>query len=217
MVGTLGVVGAALASGRQGVVIWVASMAVLLWVCRRRWLMFLVAPTLIGVLVTYRDLIGAVLTRGQASVTMASWSGRLDYWAAAIEVWKQHPWLGYGFGVGGRFVALRSINSDSVSSLHSGYMEALTGVGILGLIPLGVAVAVVAGWAVRSLRAAREVPMAILLVPLLLRTLVSGGFGAWVNAELLLFATLVVAAGESRRRERSAPLQSEKLSLKHPA
>jgi len=198
--GVLGAICAALASGRQGAVIWIASMAVLLWVCKRRWFLILVAPTAVALAVAYRDVLLAVLSRGQASVTLATWSGRLEFWDAALEVWEQHPWLGYGFGAGGRFVALESIGEDAVGSLHSGYMEALTGVGIVGVVPLGLAIALMVVWAIRCLRARRLVSMAILVIPLLIRTFVSTGFGGWLNGEFLIFAALVLVAREHRRR-----------------
>ncbi len=94
-------------------------------------------------------------------------------------------------------------------------MEALTGVGLIGVIPLGVAIVLVVVWAVRSLRAGQQVPLAILMIPLLLRTLVSQGFGAWLNGEFLVFAALVVAADEARRtrgRRRSAPIEPGELA-----
>jgi O-antigen ligase len=210
VLGGAGALGVVLASGRQGVVIWLASMAVLLWVCRRRLFVLLVGPVAVGLVVAYRDVIAAALARGQASVTLATWSGRFDFWEAALSVWRQHPWLGYGFGVGGRFVALESIGRSDISSLHSGYMEALTGVGLFGLIPLGVATGLVIVWAIQSLRAGREIPAAILVIPLLLRTLVSDGFGAWVNAELLVFAALVLMADDQRR-----PTQTRRRSGTH--
>lgn len=202
VLGGTGALGVVLASGRQGVVIWLVAMAILLWVSRRRLFVLLLGPVAIGLIVAYRDVIAAALSRGQASASLASWSGRLDFWDAALEVWRQHPWLGYGFGVGGRFVALESIGRSDISSLHSGYMEALTGVGLIGVLPLGVATALVIAWGVRSLRAGREIPTAILVIPLLLRTLVSDGFGAWINAEFMVFGALVLTAGEQRRLRR---------------
>lgn len=209
LVGALGVV---LASGRQGVVMWMTSMAVLLWVLRRRLLVLLIAPATIGVVLAYSDVILTALVRGQPSVTLDTWSGRLTFWQAAVGAWAQHPWLGHGFGVGGRFVALRSIGSDEIPSLHSGYMEALTGLGVIGVVPLLAAVALVAVWALRSYRDRRDVPMAILLIPLLLRTLVSNGFGAWLNPEFLILAALALAADEARRRGRT-PESSDLLQF----
>jgi O-antigen ligase len=202
----LGVLGVLLASGRQGVVMWVAAMAVLLLVCRRRWFVLLLAPTAIAVGVIYRDAILAALSRGQQSVTLVTWSGRLNFWRAALDVWSQHPWLGYGFGAGGRFVALKSIGSDASGSLHSGYLEALTGVGALGVIPLAVALVLVTVWAVRALRERRQVPLAILLIPLLLRTFVSEGFAAWLDTEFLIFAALTLTADAERKTVRTARL-----------
>lgn len=187
IVGTLAVV---LSSGRQGVAIWLASSAVLLWIYRRTLLLILVAPMTALVLWLNWDSLWETLTRSQAQVNVTTWSGRFTMWDAALEALTEHPWTGFGFGAGGRWVALERIGADTISSLHNGYLEALLGVGLLGtLVLLAVAVRVTV-WSVQSMRRRSLVPVAILIVPLLLRTFVSLGFGGWVNTELVLFACL---------------------------
>lgn len=187
IIGTLAVV---LSSGRQGVAIWLASSAVLLWIYRRTLLLILVAPMTALVLWLNWDSLWETLTRSQAQVNVTTWSGRFTMWDAALEALTEHPWTGFGFGAGGRWVALERIGADTISSLHNGYLEALLGVGLLGtLVLLAVAVRVTV-WSVQSMRRRSLVPVAILIVPLLLRTFVSLGFGGWVNTELVLFACL---------------------------
>jgi O-antigen ligase len=188
----IGTVTVALSSGRQGLVIWLVSVILVLWVHRRRLFLTLIGPASAILVALNWDSIWASVQRGQAAGSLATWSGRLTYWASAIEVWQDHPWTGYGFGAGGRFVALDALGLD-VSSLHSGYFEALTGVGLLGLIPLLYAVFRTSWWAGRELLANRSIP-AIAMVPLLLHTLVSLGFGAWLRADFLILAFLAVLA-----------------------
>ena len=192
-------VGLILASGRQGVVIWIAAVAILLWVHRRRLFLMLLGPSVAGLGVVYWDVLAEIFVRGSAGNT-ANLSGRLIWWQAALEPWAQHPWTGYGFGAGGRFVALASIGRVSTSSLHSGYMEALVGVGLLGLIPLAYAVWRAALWSLRALRARALTPFAILIVPLALHTSASLGFGAWLTADFLLFGMVVAMADVFRAR-----------------
>lgn len=199
----LGTVAVILASGRQGLAMWVAVVAVLLWVLRRRWLLVLVPLGLVLALTQWTALSASVweiVARDQNPDTMVTWSGRFDYWDAAFGAWLEHPWTGYGFGVGGRFVALEGIGEDAVSSLHSGYMEALVGLGVLGVVPLVLAVVRTAAWCGRRLRA--EAPYAILIVPLLLHTLVSLGFAGWLTADFVIFALLAAIADVGRRRRK---------------
>jgi O-antigen ligase len=206
-VGTTAVV---LSSGRQGVVIWLVAIIAVLWTMRRKLFVFLIAPLSAAIVILNWDPIWTAVQRGQSAASLATWSGRLTWWSAAIEVWKVHPWTGYGFGVGGRFATL----GGSIS-LHSGYFEALTGVGLLGVIPLAVALLRVITWAARRLLAGEAVREAILVVPLVLHTLVSLGFGAWLQADFFLFAFLVIlvdaAAGDRKKGVGATSLQSGSL------
>jgi len=185
----IGTVGMLLAAGRQGLVIWLASAAVVLFFHRRRLFLALIAPLTAIVAVVNWDALLELFQRGQSESTFSSLSGRLVWWSAAIDAWKVHPWTGYGFGTGGRFVALHDIGVSS-SSLHSGYFEALVGVGLLGVIPMFLAIVLVTRWALRSLRSGSYPMEAILIVPLLLHTSISLGFGAWLVADVLLFIFL---------------------------
>ncbi len=204
-IGLLGTVAMLLASGRQGLVIWVVAIAVLLWSRRRRWFLGFVPAAVLLALTQWNAIwasIWEIAARDQQVGTLATWSGRLTYWDAAVQSWLDHPWTGYGFGVGGRFVALRGIGEDSVSSLHSGYMEALVGLGLLGVVPLAFAVVRTTAWCLRRLGNAAETPYAILIVPLLLHSLVSLGLAGWLTADFIIFACLA-AMGDTERRDRT--------------
>ncbi|MGH8875014.1 MAG: O-antigen ligase family protein, partial [Acidimicrobiia bacterium] len=166
----LGTVGTILASGRQGVVIWVAGVAVLLWVHRRWLLAALLGPAAVGLVVANWETLWQVLTRARPA-NVATLSGRLVYWSSALDVWAEHPWSGFGFGAGGRFVALSAIDQGNVSSLHSGYMEALVGVGLVGCLPLAYAIWRAGKWSYRQLRRRDlNTRFAVVIVPLLLHT-----------------------------------------------
>lgn len=197
-----GMMGTILSSGRQGVVIWLVSALVLLFVHRRTLLFVGVVPLTVFVLVSYGDTIWTALLRNRPT-TFASLTGRTHWWSAAVDAWIVHPWTGYGYGVGGRFVALESIGRGTTSNIHSGYFEALVGVGILGMLPLLYAVFKAGWWSVRALFRRFETHIAILVLSLALRTGVAQGFGAWLNFEFLLFAFLVVLADRSWIESRS--------------
>jgi O-antigen ligase len=196
VVSILGTIAVVLSSGRQGVAIWLASMAVVLWFQRRRLFLLGIGPAALALIITYWSEISRAILRNQSVHLFTSLSGRVGYWQAAVASWSEHPWLGYGFGVGGRFVALLSIGNDQVSSLHSGYMEALVGVGLLGIVPLLIAALSAIVWCIKSLTRSTHVAEAALLLPILLRTGVSIGFGAWMNSVWLVFASLAILGGQ---------------------
>jgi len=197
IVGTLSML---FASGRQGLVIWLAAVAVLLWIHRRRLFIVVIAPLTALVLVANWEVLWDAITRNQSSETLATLSSRLIWWGAAIEAWKSHPFTGYGYGVGGRFVALRGLSNTA--SVHSGYLEALVGLGLIGTLLLMIVLTRVALWAVPRLRQGLDTTAPILVIPLLLHTGVSLGFAGWLNADFLLFAFLALSSDLAFRERR---------------
>jgi O-antigen ligase len=189
--------GIVLASGRQGVVIWLVVTLILLARYRRTFLVTVVAPTVVVVLVAAGETIWRAVNRN-ALYDLRTLTGRLPWWQSAVEVWRDHPLTGYGFGAGGRFVALAAIGSRP-GNVHSGYLEALVGVGLLGVIPFTVALILVAGWTVRSFRRGSDVPFAILIVPLALHTAIDLGFGAWLKPDFVILACLAGLCDMARR------------------
>ena len=198
----LGLAGTVLASGRQGVVIWLIGAAVLLLLERPRLFILLVVPAVWWTVVSFGDVIWNALLRNRPT-TVGTLTGRTEWWGAAIDAWRVHPWTGWGYGVGGRFVALESIGRGATSNIHSGYFEALVGVGITGMIPLLFAALRTGWWSLRSLLKGVEIEIAILMVPLFLRTGVSQGFGGWLNFEFILFACIVGLADMALMRSRA--------------
>lgn len=197
VVGALNIV---LSAGRQGVLMVLVGLAIVLWSTRRALLLGLLGPAAVGVWVAYQDLLLESFSRGRPQ-QLTTFTGRLVWWEVAVEAWSAHPWTGWGYAAGGRFVALASIGRSS-SSVHSGYVEALVGVGILGLAGLVYALVEVLVWSFRNLRI--ETALATLIVPLALRTGVSQGFGGWLNVEFVLFALLVAVVDQSRIERRAA-------------
>ena len=94
---------------------------------------------------------------------------------------------------------------SSVSNVHSGYIEALVGVGLLGVIPLLIAVGLVVSWSLGALRDGRDVPFAILIVPLVIHTFIDLGFGGWLKPDLILLVCLGGLADWWRGKKLSTP------------
>lgn len=197
----VGVASLVLSSGRQGVVMAVAGLAVVLWAVRRTLFLGLLGPAIVGLVYVFWDSIFDALARNRPQ-QLTTFTGRLYWWEAAVEAWSAHPWTGWGYAAGGRFVALASIGRGATSSVHSGYVEALVGVGLLGLVGLVYALGEVIAWSIRSLK--EEIAFAVLIVPLALRTAISQGFASWLNIEFVLFAILVAIADQARIERRAA-------------
>ncbi len=188
IVGSLSTV---LSSGRQGVMIWIVGLAVVLLVFRRELFVLFVAPASALLIFFNWDFLWGIVSRDQVSGSLTTLTGRTQLWEAGLDAFWRQPITGYGFGAGSRFVALRAIGKDYLVHIHNGFLEALLGVGILGFVPFIYAVFRTLGWSIRHLRRRIEVPYAILLIPLLMQNLFGLGFGAWFNPNLLLFVLLV--------------------------
>ena len=184
----LGVTAVVLASGRQGLIILVVSAAVVVLILKPFRAVFWVLPAVVVSGALYANDLATAFTRGQGSQLLRSLSGRTVWWESALDAWLEHPWLGFGFAAGGRFVALERIGSSHVSSVHSGYLEVLTGVGIIGFIPLVIVLFGVGRYCFRVIRV--ETEYAILLIPLALHTFISSGFGAWLDIDLVILGLL---------------------------
>lgn len=204
--GLLGLAGVVLSSGRQGVAMVVVGVAIVLWAQRRALFLTLLGPGLGATAYAYRDTLFSALSRNRPG-NFTNFTGRLYWWEAAIDAWIQHPWTGWGYAAGGRFVALASLGRGRTSSVHSGYIEALVGVGVIGLVGLTYTFFAVVRWSWKHLRS--ETELAVLIALLALRTAVSQGFGGWLNVEFAMFALLAAIADrtriDARRSEREVP------------
>lgn len=201
--GVVGLLAVVLASGRQGVGMALAGAAVVLWFQRRQLLLLLLGPAIAASIYIFRHELFDALSRGRPE-NFTNLTGRLYWWEAAIDTWAAHPWTGWGYAAGGRFVALESIGRGTTSNVHSGYVEALVGVGILGMVPLVYLVVRILIWSVRTMAARTDVAIAVLIVPLMLRTAVSQGFGGWLNTNFLLFVALAILADRDQIDRRLA-------------
>jgi hypothetical protein len=208
-----------LSSGRQGVAMALVGVALVLWFERRKLFALFIGPAAVLLFISYQQQIIAALSRDRPS-NWITLSGRLPWWEAAITTWEQHPWTGWGYSTGGRFVALQSIGSDVVSSVHSGFLEVLVGVGILGAIPFLYALGRLVLWSGRKLRARADIALAVLIFPLVIRTAVSPGFGGWLNVEFVIFALLAALSdvdafaargGLHRYRDQDSLLSSDSI------
>jgi len=188
---SIGTLATVLSSGRQGVIIWMMGLAIVLLIYRRELFILVIAPGAALFVFFSWDVLWGIVSRDQVSGSLSTLTGRTTLWAAGWEAFLLQPLTGYGFGAGSRFVALRAIGRDYLTHIHNGFLEALIGVGIVGFVPFIYAVFRTLGWSIRHLARRVEVPFAILAIPLTMQNVFGLGFGAWFNTNLMLFALLV--------------------------
>jgi O-antigen ligase len=145
--------------------------------------------------------------RGQSTTEARQLSGRVDYWKNSTPVWHESPWIGRGLLTATRFEVLAATGNQFTAGVHSTWVEALVGTGLVGVGLLASAMLLALYRATRAgPRAA--VPLALLVV-LLVRSLTGNTFEA-LSYESLLFLMVVssgIMRGQGVRRavERPAP------------
>jgi exopolysaccharide production protein ExoQ len=142
----------------------------------------------------------------EAKSNFTTLSGRTIVWAAAIRQWHQHPWLGVGGGVGGKQVIkyIGSYSLEILSSLHNGFMEVLTGLGLVG-ITLGVFLLFIVTF--RTFRTWKRYPeysgTYVLIIHTWACTVMSTGIFGWMGYEMALFLCIITNLDLIRRMSTS--------------
>jgi len=98
----------------------------------------------------FGDVLWAYTLRGDTLEGFEHASSRVDWWQVGWKMFIDQPW-GYGAYAGGRFAVLEQLGG--ISNMHSTYMEIIVGTGIVGLLP--VVLALGATWWV-LMRACRQ-------------------------------------------------------------
>jgi O-antigen ligase len=207
----VGVVTLLAAQYRTGYAALTLGLAVLL-LLRRRWALaaclFMLA---IGIVVWEPRIVSDALPyvlRGDTVHEAKQLDSRVDWWQAALPIWRESPLIGRGLLTGTRFEVLDRMGLGEVSSIHGTWIEALVGTGLIGLSLL-IACYVTAfrgSWA-----AARRhgwcVPV-LLLVVLGVRSLTGPTFESFGQHTLLLL-WVTVAVANPRLARVTAPSDSE--------
>jgi O-antigen ligase len=192
----VGVVTLALAQYRTGYVALVVAVVVLLVLTRQYPAMLLVAMVALGVFVTAPSLVTGAephLLRGQSPEEARELSSRVDWWNLALPVWRESPIIGRGLLTATRVEVLEPAGFGGVSSIHSTWVEALVGTGVVGV---GLLAMYVLSLGTRALARARgpdgDVAPFLLLVVVLVRSATGKTFEA-LGFECLLMLSLALA------------------------
>jgi O-antigen ligase len=170
-------------------------LSTLLVVFKRSKILATLATT--GILLAGFLFWSGILTRLQGrqnSSDFVTLSGRTVVWTAAVRQFEQHPILGVGGGVGGKEVISHIGNRylEEMSSLHNGFLELLTGLGLVGFL-LGTYMLV--GTTFRAWKAWDSRPeyagTYVLIIHVWMTTTMSTGILGWMGYEVALFLCIL--------------------------
>ncbi len=145
-------------------------------------------------LIALKQLVLNDLQGHQPASDFQTLSGRTVVWAAALRQFGEHPIFGAGGGIGGKTVIARIGNMylEQMSSLHNGFLEALTGLGVVGFL-LGLYMLVQVTW--RTWPAWRANPQYsgtyVLIIHAWITTIMSTGVLGWMGYEMAFFLCIV--------------------------
>lgn len=97
------------------------------------------------------SLLWEAVLRGQSTKSFQSLSGRVDWWELGWQQFMKSPLTGFG-AYTTRFEVLAKLGDPETANIHNAFLEVAFGVGILGLIPVLVALLGTWWWLIRSLR-----------------------------------------------------------------
>jgi O-antigen ligase len=66
-------------------------------------------------------------------VNVATLDSRTIWWGLAINVWEEDPLLGRGLLTATRFEVFEPLGLGNISTIHSTWVEALVGTGLVGI------------------------------------------------------------------------------------
>jgi O-antigen ligase len=172
-------------------------------VLRKKWpLAFLLAIAAAAFIVLVPSLLTKAepfVLRGQTVQQARGLSERVDWWGSGIKVWEESPLIGRGLLTATRFEVLAALGRDKTSTIHSTWVEALVGTGLIGLSLLILVFALTMKRAVNeALRGGR--PFALLLLTSLSVRTITGNSIESFSFEAVVFLMLALAL-----RDTSAP------------
>src|SRR6266851_9289952 len=128
-----------LAQSRTSLIGLVIAICVQLFFDRR--FVLLVSMLMLGAVLAastqFSNVTEQYLVRGQDKELFTSLSGRTQGWEAAWGSFQQSPIIGHGFAAAARTEIL---GTTGASTLHGAIFDVMVGVGLLGLIPWGLAI-----------------------------------------------------------------------------
>jgi O-antigen ligase len=186
----VGVVTLVAAQYRTGYIAFVVAMAALL-VLRRKWLLLgSMTIAIAAVLISIPSLVPAAqpyALRGTNVHLLTTLDSRVVWWSHALQVWEESPIIGRGLLTASRFEVLEPLGLDVTSTIHSTWVEALVGTGLLGLFLVATAFCLTFGRALMlAIRDRRDLVPLLLLLVLFVRTFTGSTFEIFQGFTLLV-------------------------------
>jgi O-antigen ligase len=120
-----------------------------------------------GHLIQFTDSLQSLVLRGETVEVVSNLTGRRTWWEHALTAWQDSPWLGKGLSSGTRYEVLPQLGFGTSATIHSAWIEALVGAGVVGVALLAATFGVTMARAIRH----RLVVPVLLLVALGVRSL----------------------------------------------
>lgn len=226
------VLGGAVLLLAQSKTAWIAGLATLPIIAWYRWgrapgggmrigfaLALIAALLLLGSGLFFVDLgrVWAKLSGSQAGADVATLSGRLQIWQAAINAWKDNPVFGYGPSAWGP-LHRAALGMPFAFSAHNQFLQSLSAAGSLGLLSLLAYMGLLLVYCWRAAEATRGLSLALYLV-VLVRSLTEAPFSAAtlfngdVLTQVLLFRVALFGASQHPTPWRAWPVARPQPAL----
>jgi O-antigen ligase len=136
---------------------------------------------------------------GQHENSVERLNGRMTFWEAGIDAAKRSPVIGTGLSSGTRFEVFQTrIEREETSNIHSVWVEAYVGTGVLGLSALGAsfALAIFSAW--RVWRAGGDLWPLLLLTAFSVRSATGTAFEI-PGMQAILFLSAILLLSDPQR------------------
>jgi O-antigen ligase len=214
LLAAVGVITLLAAQHRTGYIALAAGLAVFLALRNRR---VLLLGVLLGAVACMLYVTPSVVKeaapyflRGQTTEEARGLTSRVEWWEASIPVWEKSPLVGRGLLSGTRFEVLARLGLRDTGGIHSTWVEALVGTGLVGL-------GLLAGATLVGLRRAYQLALdrwrlilpLLLLTVLLVRSITGNSFESFQGLETVVFLWLIFSLGDAGRMWRpQAPMSA---------
>lgn len=188
-----------LSTSRTSIGILIFAITILIFYEDRKIFLLITIPLLLLLLMEFNNFtteLFRVIKGNQAAHITMTLSGRTMMWTAALDLVKEHPLLGVGFGIGSRvtfYLAHNAFGGSTLSTVHNGFLEVLIGIGLLGFVPWFLAIGSGILCCMKKYKGKGQIDSVYYGIwPVFLgATIMSVGLGGVSNEIFLLFAIVV--------------------------
>lgn len=189
---------------RTGYIALAVGVAVLLSLGRKWGLASVLAALAIGIAILSPPALTTAqpyVLRGTLQQAQAL-SSRLDWWKNAIPVWEESPIFGRGLLTAARFEVLARLGRSRTSTIHSTWVEALLGTGVVGVGLLALSYLMTLRRTILEAVRSRWIVPLLLMTVLSVRSITGDTFESLSYLEMI-FLWLTLSLGDSRFVRRS--------------